>query len=92
MIPNKFLYKNIKINYYLSNKKHNKLIFSSITNNIIDCNLNYYKYLDYIANICENNYKNDLYAIIVDIWIKKNYLYNNYIYNNIGDKKQSQIL
>lgn len=38
-------------------------------NNIINYNFSYYKYLSYIANICENNYKNNFKAIIADIKI-----------------------
>ena len=69
LTTNKFLYKDIKINHYLFNISDDIFISSTITNNIIYCNFNYYKYLGYIANICKNNYKNDLYIAIADAWI-----------------------
>lgn len=37
--------------------------------------MNYYQYLSYIVDICENNYKNNLYAAIANNKIEKNYIY-----------------
>lgn len=63
----------------------NKFIFFGITNNIVNYNFNHYKYLNYIANISENNHKINFYAIIIDTKIKENHIYNGYIYSNINN-------
>lgn len=81
------MYKNIEINHHLFNIWDNEFIYSDITNIIVNCNFNYYKHLNYIANICKNNYKNNLYSVIVDIKIKRNYINSGYEYSTIDDEK-----
>lgn len=90
LITNKFLYKNIKINHYLLNIQDNKFISSDITNIIINCDFNHYENLNYIANICKNNYKNNLYSTIVDIKIKRDYINSGYEYGTLMIKSKIQ--
>ena len=92
LIVNHLLYKIIKIKYCLFNIFDNKIILFDIIYKIFNCNLNYYKYLDYKANISKNNYKNSFYVIIINTSIKKDYIYDNCIFNNINNEKQNQTL
>lgn len=92
LIFNYLLHKIIKIKYCLFNIFDDKFILFGIIYKIFNCNLNYYKYLDYIANISKNIYKNSFYVTITNTSIKKDYIYDNCIYNNINNRKQNQTL
>lgn len=54
---------------------------------MVNCNFNHNKRLDYIYNICENNYEKVFYAAIADTKIKENHIHSSYIYNNINDRR-----
>lgn len=54
--------------------------------------MSYNKCLDYITDICENNYENYFYTAIANIKIVKNYIYSNYIKSDINPKKQNLTL
>lgn len=85
-MANNLLYENIKINYFLLNTWEDKFIPSGIIDNIVYCIPNYYKYLNYVVDLCNSNYENDLDAAIANKGIKKNHIYSGYIYNNINNK------
>ena len=63
-----------------------------MTNNIVNYNSKYYKRLGYIANICEDNYKNDIYAAIPDKKIERDHIDSGYIYNNFDNRRKNPIL
>lgn len=92
MIANNYSYKNIAINYHLFDIWDNKFISFGITNNIVNCNFDYYKHLGYIANIYKNNHEKYLYATIVDKKINKNYIHSDYIYSDINYGRQNLTL
>lgn len=69
-----------------------KFISFSITDNMVYYNLNYYKYINYIVNFYNNNYKNDFNTIFTDINIKNDHIYSSCINSNINDRWQNLIL
>lgn len=56
-------------------------------NNIVNCNFDHNKCLRYIADICENNYENNLYAVIIKTKIEKNHKQSSCIYSNINNER-----
>lgn len=82
------VYKDIEINHYLLNIWDNEFISSGITHNLVNCNSDHYKRLDYTADICENNHKKYFYTAIIDIRIEKNYIHSGCINGDISDGKQ----
>lgn len=92
LITNNYLYKNIEINHHLLNIWNDKFRPSVITNNIVNCNSDHYEHLGYAVNICEDNYKNDLHAAIVDIGIGEDHIYSGCVYSDIDNGKQNLTL
>lgn len=60
-----------------------------ITNNIMNCNSNYYKYLSYTTNVCKDNHENNFYIAIVDKKIEKDFIHNSYISSDINNGRQN---
>lgn len=85
MVDN-LLYKNIEINHCLLNTWEDKFIPFGIIDNIVYCNPDCYKQMDYTVNFYDCNYKNDN-AATANISIERNYIYNSYIYSNIDNRQ-----
>lgn len=92
LIANNLLYKAIEINHYLLDIQNDEFVHSSITNNVVNCNLKHYKRLGYIIDLCKGNYENDFYAAITNTEIKKDHIYSSCIYNDIDNRRQNLIL
>lgn len=91
-MANNFLSKNIKINHYLLNIRQTKFILFGSTDNKVYCNSDYYKSVDYVIDIDDINYKNDLDTTIANISIKKDHIYSGCIYNIFNNRQQNSTL
>lgn len=68
------------------NTWEDKFIPFGIIDNIVYCIPNYYKYLGYVVDLCDSNYKNDFDATIANKNIKKDHIHSGCVYNNINKK------
>lgn len=92
LIANNLLYKAIEINYCLFDIWDDEFISLSITNNVANYNPKHYKRLGYVANLCEDNYKNDFYTAITDTKIEGDHIHSSCVYGDIDDEKQNLTL
>lgn len=86
------LYKDIKLNYSLLDIWKKLFIPFSITNNIIYCNCNHYKYASFAANLCNSNFEKNFNTAIADTKKRKNYIYSGYVYNDINNRWENLTL
>lgn len=63
-----------------------KFISSSIINNTVYSNPDYYKYVGYKADFCDGNFENNLDTTIIDKNSKGDYIHSGYIYSDINNK------
>lgn len=57
-----------------------------ITNNIVYCDHNNYKRVNYIIDFCNNTNDNNFDTTIANTKIKNDHIYNSCVYNNIDNR------
>lgn len=67
-------------------------VYFVITDNIVYCDLDYYKRVGYVVNLYDCNYKNDLDATIADTSIEENHINSICVWSNIDDERQNLTL
>lgn len=63
-----------------------------MTDNMVYCDLDYYKRIGYKVDFCDGNYENDLNFTIADKGIEGNNINSGCVYRNIDNIRQNPIL
>lgn len=59
---------------------------------MINCNSDHYKHKEYITDLCDSNFENNLDATIANTSIKKDHINNGCVYSDINNKRQNLML